>query len=147
MGGFENFNFTYGKAISDANVFFFEDDKKNKLVISEKIGKFQNGDKAQYLLFEYTIDDINFKTYIDRKSQEFLELTNIRPIVDNLNGIVQQCNGCKHIVLKQDITNSRGDTCVYCDKYACKQCKRMIPLIELDENRLCEKCRKKDEWF
>ena len=136
-----NFVFTYGKALQDANVFFFENDKKDKLTISEKVGKFQNGSKTQYLLFEYNISGIDFKTYIDRKSDEFLALTNIRPIVDNLNGIVRQCDGCKHIVLKENITNAKGDTCIYCDKYACKKCKKMKPLIELDENRLCEKCR------
>ena len=141
MNGFENFVFTYGKALQDANVFFFENDKKDKLAISEKVGKFQNGSKTQYLLFEYNISGIGFKTYIDRKSDEFLALTNIRPIVDNLNGIVKQCDGCKHIVLKENITNAKGDTCIYCDKYACKKCKKMKPLIELDENRLCEKCR------
>lgn len=141
MNGFENFVFTYGKALQDANVFFFENDKKDKLTISEKVGKFQNGSKTQYLLFEYNISGIDFKTYIDRKSDEFLALTNIRPIVDNLNGIVKQCDGCKHIVLKENITNAKGDTCIYCDKYACKKCKKMKPLIELDENRLCEKCR------
>lgn len=141
MNGFENFVFTYGKALQDANVFFFENDKKDKLTISEKVGKFQNGSKTQYLLFEYNISGIDFKTYIDRKSDEFLALTNIRPIVDNLNGIVRQCDGCKHIVLKENITNAKGDTCIYCDKYACKKCKKMKPLIELDENRLCEKCR------
>lgn len=141
MGGFENFVFTYGKALQDANVFFFENDKKDTLTISEKVGKFQNGNKSQYLLFEYNISGIDFKTYIDRKSDDFLALTNIRPIVDNLNGIVKQCDGCKHIVLKENITNAKGDTCIYCDKYACKKCKKMKPLIELDENRLCEKCR------
>ena len=141
MNGFENFVFTYGKALQDANVFFFENDKKDKLAISEKVGKFQNGSKAQYLLFEYNISGVDFKTYIDRKSDEFLALTNIRPIVDNLNGIVKQCDGCKHIVLKENITNAKGDTCIYCDKYACKKCKKMKPLSELDENRLCEKCR------
>lgn len=141
MGGFENFVFTYGKALQDANVFFFENDKKDTLTISEKVGKFQNGNKSQYLLFEYNISGIDFKTYIDRKSDDFLALTNIRPIIDNLNGIVKQCDGCKHIVLKENITNAKGDTCIYCDKYACKKCKKMKPLIELDENRLCEKCR------
>lgn len=141
MNGFENFVFTYGKALQDANVFFFENDKKDKLAISEKVGKFQNGSKAQYLLFEYNISGIDFKTYIDRKSDDFLALTNIRPIIDNLNGIVKQCDGCKHIVLKENITNAKSDTCIYCDKYACKKCKKMKPLIELDENRLCEKCR------
>lgn len=141
MGGFENFVFTYGKALQDANVFFFENDKKDTLTISEKVGKFQNGNKSQYLLFEYNISGIDFKTYIDRKSDDFLALTNIRPIIDNLNGIVKQCDGCKHIVLKENITNAKGNTCIYCDKYACKKCKKMKPLIELDENRLCEKCR------
>ena len=141
MGSFENFVFTYGKALQDANVFFFENDKKDTLTISEKVGKFQNGNKSQYLLFEYNISGIDFKTYIDRKSDDFLALTNIRPIIDNLNGIVKQCDGCKHIVLKENITNAKGNTCIYCDKYACKKCKKMKPLIELDENRLCEKCR------
>ena len=124
MGGFENFVFTYGKALQDANVFFFENDKKDTLTISEKVGKFQNGNKSQYLLFEYNISGIDFKTYIDRKSDDFLALTNIRPIIDNLNGIVKQCDGCKHIVLKENITNAKGDTCIYCDKYACKKCKK-----------------------
>ena len=145
MGGFENYNFTYGKALNDANVFFFEDDKNNKLVISEKVGKFQNGDRTQYLLFEYIVDGKDYKIYIDRKSPEFLELSNIRPIVDNLNGITKQCEGCRHIVLKENITNAKGTTCIYCDKYACKKCKRMTPLIELDDNRLCPRCQHEEQ--
>ena len=141
MKNLEGFNFKYGRALDDANVYFFENDKGDKLTISEKIGKFQNGSKAQYLLFEINVDDMISTEYVCRKSQEFLELTNIRPIIDNINGIVQQCTGCNHIVMKDSITNAKGDTCVYCDKYACKKCKKMFPYIELDENRLCEKCR------
>lgn len=144
MGGFDNFIFKYGKAFSDANMYVFENDKKEELVVSEKVGKFQDGNKSQYLLFEYTIDDIQFKNYVDRKSEEFLLLTNIRAIVDDLGNTVQ-CKGCNHIVLKEDITNAKGDTCIYCDKYACKGCRKMKPLVELDENRLCEECRKKLE--
>lgn len=140
MGGFDKYIFKYGKAFSDSNMYIFENDKKEQLIISEKIGKFQNSDKSQYLLFEYTIGDIQFKNYVDRKSEEFISLTNIRPIVDNLGNTVQ-CKGCNHIVLKENITNAKGDTCIYCDKYACKKCRKMKPLIELDENRLCEKCR------
>lgn len=141
MMNLEGFNFQYGRALEDANVYFFENEKGDKLSISEKIGKFQEGNKAQYLLFEINVDNMISTEYIYRKSQEFLDLKNIRPIVDNVNGIVQQCNGCKHIVMKNCITNAKGDTCVYCDKYTCKKCKKMFPYIELDENRLCEKCR------
>lgn len=140
MGDFENFVFKYGKALSDANVYFFENDKKEILAISEKIGKFQNGEKSQYLLFEYCVGDEIIIDYVDRKSQEFLSLTNIRAVVDDLGNTVQ-CKGCNHIVLKENITNAKGNTCIYCDKYACKKCRKMKPLIELDENRLCEKCR------
>ncbi len=144
MSKFEKFNFIEGRTLKDTNVYTFKDDKENYLIVSEKLGKFQKGNKTQYLLFTYTIGDEKINQYIDRKSQEFLDMKNIRPIVDNLNGLVVQCSGCGHIVAKDKIRNSNNSKCVYCDIYYCKKCRKAHPIIELDDNRLCEKCRKEE---
>ena len=137
---YQKYIFKYGKNLTDANVYFFKNDIGDELIISEKVGKFQNGNKSNYLLFEIYENNSVQKKYIDRKSDEYLNLTNIRPIVDNLGSIVKICSGCGHIVLKENITSAKGDKCIYCDKYACKKCKRLLPLVELNESRLCRNC-------
>lgn len=139
---FSNYNFKYGKSYEDSNVYYFLTEDNKELRISEKVGKFVNGCVSQYLLFEYTNSrNREICEYIDRKTQDYKDMINIRPIVDNLNGITMQCTNCKTIVLKEQITSGKGDKCVYCDKYLCKKCKKFFPIIELDEDRLCEKCR------
>lgn len=145
MREFKDYIFLYGKAqkYEDVNMYIFENEQKDRLIVSEKNGKFINGSVSQYLLFQFMEDKKEIKKYVDRKSDYFHELSNIRAVVDNLDGNVVQCTNCNTIVLKDKITSSRGDSCYYCDKYACKKCKKILPLIELDDNRLCEKCRGK----
>lgn len=138
---FTQYNFKNGKSYQGCNVYFFEDNNTNKLTVSEKIDNFENGSVSNYLLFEYDNGKTQTKSYIDRKSEEYKNLANIRNIVDNIGNIVVQCTGCNTIVLKDKITSGKGDRCIYCDKYACRNCKKLKPLIELDENRLCERCK------
>lgn len=138
---FADFSFIYGRALSDTNVYIFENSKKDVLTISEKIGKFQKGSKSQYLLFSYIIGGEEVKEYIDRDSQDYRDMLNIRPIVDNLAGQMVQCKNCGHILDKSKIRSSNNDKCIYCDIYYCKKCRKAHPIIELDEDRLCERCR------
>lgn len=144
MYNYSKFVFQYGKALNDSNVYAFLDGDNNSLIVSEKVGKFQNGNKTDYLLFELAIKDMQMKEYIYRKDEEYLKLNNIRPIVDNIGGMIKTCSGCGHIVLKENITSAKNDKCIYCDKYACKKCKKLYPMVELDDDRLCEKCRSQE---
>lgn len=143
MNNISDYKFLYGKAqkFDNTNTYIFENDSKDRIIVSEKFGKFINGSSSQYLLFQFINKDEIINQYIDRHSEEYKQMTNIRAVVDNLNDNVVQCTNCNTIVLKEQITSSRGDSCYYCDKYACKKCKKILPLIELDDNRLCEKCR------
>lgn len=138
-----NFKFQYGLSFTDSRVYVFTDGQKT-LSISEKTGKFINGDTPEYVLFQLDYGNGTVQNeYIHRRSDFYLNLVNIRPIVDNLNGIVEICKNCGHIVLSENITSSDNDKCIYCDKYLCKKCRKLYPLVELDENRLCSKCRGK----
>lgn len=141
MYNYSKFIFQYGKALNDSNIYIFLDEDNNALIVSEKVGKFQNGNKTDYLLFELAIKDMQMKEYIYRKDEEYLKLNNIRPIVDNIGGIIKTCSGCGHIVLKENIKSTKGDKCIYCDKYACKKCRKLYPIVELNEDRLCERCK------
>lgn len=140
---FSNYIFQYGKEHANSNIYVFQDSNGKKLYISEKIGKFENGEVSRYLLFEHEICDMKITNYIDRKSDEFKSWTNIRPIVDNLEGILAVCQGCHTIVLKNQIVNSKGDKCVNCDLYMCKKCHKLFPLARL-QDRICDNCRKEE---
>lgn len=141
MFDFSKYKFKQGKALTDANVYLFIDDKKNKLYVSQLKGKFQSGETSRYLKFDFMMDDESISFFVDRQSKEYKEYNNICPIIENYNGIVTQCKGCNTIVLSTDIKGSNNDKCIYCDIYICKKCRKMHPLVELDENRLCAKCR------
>lgn len=141
---FTGYKFIYGKVYDDANVYIFQKSDNDKLYISEKIGVFETGETSRYLLFEYHIGDMVYKQYIDRQSEEFKQMTIIRPIIDNLNNIVTICQGCNTIVYSEDITSGKADKCKYCDMYLCKKCKKFYPLAML-EDRICENCRKEDK--
>lgn len=140
-----DFKFDSGLSFIDSRVYSFTDNKGNELIISEKVGNFINGDTSDYLLFQI---DFSFgetlSYYVSKKSDLYLNLPNISAIIGNLNGIVKVCRGCGHIVLSEDITGSNDDKCIFCDKYLCKKCRRLYTLRELDENRLCKKCRSEE---
>lgn len=141
-----DFKFQYGLSLSNSRVYIFTNSKNQILTISEKVGKFINGDTTDYVLFQIDYGNgIISNDYVYRKSEEFLNLINIRPIVDNLNGIVEICKNCGHIVLSEHIRSSNADKCIYCDKYLCRKCRKLYPLVELDENRLCSRCRRENE--
>lgn len=138
---FDDYKFKYGKAYTDANVYIFEKENNNTsdnyLKVSEKTGEFILGKKSNYLYFCHD----GFAHYIDRKSDEYKNMPNIRNVIENIGVKLIQCKGCNTIVLENQITSTKQDKCFYCDMYVCKKCKKLKPLIELDENKLCEKCR------
>ena len=48
-----DFKFQYGLALSNSRVYIFTNSKNQILTISEKVGKFINGDTTDYVLFEW----------------------------------------------------------------------------------------------
>lgn len=143
MNNISEYKFLYGKAqkFENTNTYIFENNSKQRLIVSEKFGKFINGSTSKYLLFQFIHDKEIINQYIDRKSEEYKKMTNIRTVVDDLEGDMVQCTQCNTIIHKSSITSPKNDSCIYCDRYACKKCKKILPLAELDNNRLCEKCR------
>ena len=47
-----DFKFQYGLALSNSRVYIFTNSKNQILTISEKVGKFINGDTTDYVLFQ-----------------------------------------------------------------------------------------------
>lgn len=141
----KDFKFIKGKKFSEDINYYFKDCNNRELIISRKTGKFINNSESDYLLFTIIDNGEEFsKFYMYKNSEEFKSLTNIYPIVFNLGNITSFCSGCNTIVLKEQIMSIKNDKCVYCDLYACRGCKKMFPMIQLDKNRLCERCSKSE---
>lgn len=141
MEDFKEYQFLYGESFDDSNLYVFQNESGMKIYVSEKLDKFIHGKSSKYLLFEIERKHDEIKEYIYRDSEEYNKMITIKPIVDNLGGITVQCSNCKKIVLKEQIRSLNNDKCVYCDLYMCKKCRKLKPLIELDSDRLCDKCR------
>ena len=72
-----DFKFQYGLALSNSRVYIFTNSKNQILTISEKVGKFINGDTTDYVLFQIDYGNgIISNDYVYRKSEEFLNAYN-----------------------------------------------------------------------